>query len=451
MNTSKLLFGTAHCVINPTSPMSLAGYFNIRMYTKIFDDLEARALVLKKNNACFLLVQFDLITVTEALYLKLREAIADLTEFNEENILFTATHTHTGPDYRLNGPGNGEEYMAFLAEKTSQIVREALAHLQEGELSTGLTEDSRFEFNRRYWMKNGKVQTNPGKLNPEIDRPEGEADYEIPVAAISKDGKLQVLLANLVNHTDTIGGTEVSADWAGFTRRELEKHMGPGGVMFPLIGCAGNINHFDTSTDLCQTQYAEARRIGLGYADSIAKIIPSLTPANNLIFRNFFRVVVAGPAEISEESLQEAKNLLELYKEIPDPSQSNVAITSEDLAKRAPVALKFFASNLVEMAKDHQMRRFRLVGLDLGPLMIASLPSEPFVEIGLEIRHKVFADKLCMVVSHGNGTGALHLGGGYIPNGWNYGRGGYETEPRSNPFEHNTAQLLVDAWRSAEE
>jgi hypothetical protein len=53
-----------------------------------------------------------------------------------------------------------------------------------------------------------------------------------------------------------------------------------------------------------------------------------------------------------------------------------------------------------------------------------------------------------MVVSHSNGTGAGQVGGGYIPNSWNYGRGGYETTPRSNPFSIAASELLLKGIRS---
>ena len=59
----------------------------------------------------------------------------------------------------------------------------------------------------------------------------------------------------------------------------------------------------------------------------------------------------------------------------------------------------------------------------------------------------VFGGKLCLVSSHGNGTGGMTYSGGYIPNPWNYGRGGYEPTPRSNPFSMKTADILLATWR----
>ena len=83
----------------------------------------------------------------------------------------------------------------------------------------GETYDNRFIFNRRYWMKSGGVVTNPGKFNSDILRSEGTVDAEIPMFGVKRNGKLALLFANIVNHSDTIGGNNVSADWPGFARR----------------------------------------------------------------------------------------------------------------------------------------------------------------------------------------------------------------------------------------
>ena len=60
------------------------------------------------------------------------------------------------------------------------------------------------------------------------------------------------------------------------------------------------------------------------------------------------------------------------------------------------------------------------------------------MEIGLEIRNEIFADKtqvLCSIMNNGSGSG-------YIPNLWNYRRGGYENTPRSNPYTIHAATEL---------
>lgn len=337
--------------------------------------------------------------------------------------------------------------MPFAAKQAAKALREAINDLHEGTLLSGKAEDHRFSFNRRYWMKNGEVITNPGKLNPAIERPEGEVDHNIPLLGIAENGKLKVLLANIVNHTDTIGGSDVSADWAGFFIKSLEKQLGEGSMVFPLIGCAGNINHFDVSTDMDQTCYAEAKRIGEGYAESVSCKLNSMKPVESDIFEIRSKTIQTSQHEISEEELAEAEKVLQKYEDVPDPLTSGINLTSEDLAQGKPIALKYFARILKDMAQDNSTRTFQLVGIFLGDTVIASLPCEPFVEIGLEIKRNIFQGKNAMVVSHSNGTGNTNVPGGYIPNTWNYGRGGYETTPRSNQFSVKTSEKLLDAWR----
>lgn len=444
-------YGVGRRIINPTLPVSLAGYFNVRRLTEVFDDIEVRAIVFREDGKQFLLVQFDLITVTEIMYRKVMEAIADLPQFNEENVLMTAIHTHTAQDYRPSCPIYDPAVLEEIIPHAKAAIHDAVADQRSGTAWCGMTFDDRFIFNRRYWMKNGKVVTNPGKLNPEIDRPEGLTDAEIPLFAVKNDkGEIDLLLAGIVNHTDTISGTELSADWVGFLHRSLEEHeLAPGGMMCPLIGASGNINHFDVSTDMNQAQYAEARRLGLGYAETIRAALKDLRPVEGETFRIMSAVVEAGPAEVKQEEIDAAQATVEKYKDVPSPAEAGITLTSEHLANGEPIALKYFAQSVLDTVAANHQYRFRLSGLQIGNVVFASLPGEPFVEIGLEVRKQVFGDKCCFVVSHGNGTGNLQVGGGYIPNIWNYDRGGYETEIHSNPFERATAAKLADGWRKA--
>jgi neutral ceramidase len=440
-----LFYGLGRRCINPQVPVSLAGYFNIRMWEKVADDIEVRALVLKQGGKYSAIVQFDLVTASPDLLETFYRELSDLKSLTRKNMIVTATHSHTAPAV-ASRPGSHPDYAPFAAKKAAEALREALENMKPGELLSGMTKDNRFAFNRRYWMKNGVVVTNPGKLNPEIARPEGEVDYEIPLIGIKSEGQLKVLLANIVNHTDTIGNSEVSADWTGFFIRHVESKLGSNSMVMPLIGASGNINHFDVSTSMDQTCYAEAKRIGDGYAETVEKALASLRATVNFKMFTKNSELICGPREIPAAELADAKLTLEKYKDVPDPGADG-NLTSEDLAKKAPAALKYFAKALLAMADNKEPVKFNLVGIFLGDACIVSLPSEPFVEIGLQIKKSVFPQYNTMLVSHSNGTDNPKIGFGYIPNSWNYGRGGYETTPRSNPFSVKTADMLVAAWR----
>ncbi|MBR7104730.1 MAG: hypothetical protein IKC65_07285, partial [Lentisphaeria bacterium] len=161
------------------------------------------------------------------------------------------------------------------------------------------------------------------------------------------------------------------------------------------------------------------------------------------------RKVKTSPRELDPAEVAAARETVARFPDV-DISKvgSEIDLTSEDLAKGAPFALKYFAVKLLELVDEPKTPNFLLTKLEFGDsVVLASLPSEPFVEIGLTVRRAIFRDKFCMITSHGNYNGGKQLAGGYIPNAWNYGRGGYETTPRSSAYGMETSDALIENWR----
>lgn len=444
----KIQFGIGRKCINPEVPISLAGYFNKRMWTQILDDIEVRAVVFKDGDNTGAIINMDILSINWKLYGAIRNAItaAGITGFDENNLLICATHTHTAP--LTGGDPNSDVYNEFAGKKAAEALKEALANMEEGEILTAMTSDSRFIFNRRYWMKDGRVVTNPGKLNPDIVRPEGEIDPEIPMIAFRTAAGIKLLFTSMVNHTDTIGGCGVSADWPGFLRRTVEPQLAPGAMMVTMVGTSGNINHFDVSTDMDQTCYAEPERIGKGYAETVLAALDKLAPISGEGFKVNSQKVTTGVREVDPEEIAAAEAVIAKYPDIDVNSPESVKdLTSEDLAKGTPFALKYFANALLAVVNKTIKPSFLLHCFKFGDsTILGSLPSEPFVEIGLVVRKGVNAGKFCMITSHGNCNGGESYYGGYIPNPWNYGRGGYEDTPRSSGYSKCTSEALVAGW-----
>ncbi|MBR7156087.1 MAG: hypothetical protein IKD22_04560, partial [Lentisphaeria bacterium] len=362
----KVQFGTARAVTTPTEPISLAGYFNRRVWDHIKDDLHVRVLALKDGDQTCAIIHIDILSIPYALYSDILDAIkAAGIPLTEDNLIIAATHTHTAPN--TGAEPNSPQYRQLVARQAAAALKEALANLREGEVYSGMTTDMRFMFNRRYWMKDGRVVTNPGKLNPDILRPEGEIDPEIPLIAIKTAAGIEVLISSCVNHTDTIGGCGVSADWPGFLVREVEPVLAPGALMIPMVGASGNINHFDVSTDMDQTCYAEPERIGKGYAEKIIAALPTLKPINGSGLKFASTIVSTGVRELDPVQVAEAQAVMAKYPDIDvDNPQSIKDMTSEDLAKGAPFALKYFANALLKIANNTNGPKFRLCGIKFG-------------------------------------------------------------------------------------
>ena len=60
----KIQYGVGRRCVNPQVPVSLAGYFNKRMWDHVLDDLEVRALVMKSGSTYAAIILLSLKTAS---------------------------------------------------------------------------------------------------------------------------------------------------------------------------------------------------------------------------------------------------------------------------------------------------------------------------------------------------------------------------------------------------
>ncbi len=438
-NNENLQFGIGRESIVPPMKMGLAGYFNTRIWKNVLDDISVRCVLLKNCDHTALIVQFELITVTAELQAALK-LVAD-KHLDRYTLIATATHCHTAPELRIGRGGYDENYVPFAAGAFEKALQQAMNSLEPClSIKSGKGFSMDYCFNRRFWMKDGTVVTNPPKCSVDVVRPEGEIDPEIPLVLL-ENNSTKLLLASICNHADTTGGNDISGDWPGHTARECEKFLGNNSMCIPLIGCSGNINHFDIANPSEQASPEEAARIGKGYAAAVIKVVEQLQN-EPLTFSGATQAFHLKGRELFPEELAEAQEILAKYPR-EDTASSTAALTARDYAEKSPKVLRYFAENLLKVAAEKREFDFEVSAVTLGNTAIIGLPAEPFVEIGLEIRKEIFADKnqvLCSIMNNGSGSG-------YIPNLWNYRRGGYENTPRSNPYTIHAATALKAVCR----
>lgn len=430
-------FGTAAVKITPTMPVTLSGYFNVRMWDRVLDDLYAQALVLRdpRTGVSLTLVVLDLVGVPEALVARVRERLPDVP-----NLLITCTHTHTAPAVELKEEGSSAAFLDFLVERIVAAVREASARMQPAdEIRFARENDHRFAFCRRWWTRSGRVVTNPPRRYPELLGPEGPIDPDIPVLSIWANGRARVVLANIVNHTDVIGGTGVSGDWPGLMRDALRRRIHDDETLvMPLIGTSGDIAHVDAWSDEDRFSYEWSRRIANGYAESIAAALKCSTrqkPSLTLAHTTF----TTGPRELSDDQIAAAKTIAAEHKGAFQPGD----LTAFDFAKRTPAALKYFADALLKVAADRRTREYEVFAVEIGETTLVSLPGEPFSAYGVKIKRELLEDRPAIVVTHGNGLCD------YIPMSHHYANGGYETESAVSWLSTSTGETMMAAVERA--
>ncbi|MFA7173157.1 MAG: hypothetical protein WC340_07040 [Kiritimatiellia bacterium] len=430
--------GFSKVLINPRRGLPLAGYFNPRPNIGVRDDLLVRCVLFRKGRSVCGFITFDLCMIgaefVDAVLAQLKKA-----GFRHGNgLVFSATHTHTAPYVvPLFGTSPDPDYMRNLADKTVEAVLTAEQNLAPSTLKLGGVKDNPHAFNRRYWMKSGGVMTNPGVKNPDIVKPEGTVDREIGVLAVEQDGRVVAILTNIVNHTDTIGIDQVSADWPGRMERCIQTALGYDPLVMTLIGCSGNINHLDVASDEHQGYtYDRAWQIGQCYAERVLAQLKKLKTLKVGQITLVNKKISIPFRTITKEMCEAA---LDVLNRVPAQFSDN-DLTSEGLATgEGPVARFFAEQTLACHARCSEKRRtFRLVTLAFGDCFaVTSLPGEPFTEVGLAIKRNSPFKTTWPV--------ALAMGAcGYVPLAECFTRGGYETLPVEGgaPREDTAERLL---------
>jgi len=437
-------FGFAKEDITPVRGVPLCGYFNPRPNRGMKDPLSVKAAAFRSNGEMSAIVSYDLCFLARVTIEKIKEAVKAEGIDWVDRIIFSCTHTHTGPYTTVCFSDKVDAgYIKDLIAKSVSAIKKAAASLAPAELYGTHAECTTLAFNRRYWMKDGTVLTNPGKLNPNIDRPAGAMDPSMPILAIKQDGFYRLLITNIVNHTDTIGGDFVSADWPGRMEHEVQDRLGYDIPVMTIIGSQGNINHFDVTTDADQTSYAEATRIGKGYA---AVLLQSLYKLNKIDFdgiRVAATEIEVPFRQVSDADYEAAKKVYEANKDAV--MEDGRDFTSEDIAKKHPYVLKYFAERLMS-CRDHRRTEKRMeivMTMKFGDKVgFVALPCEPFVEIGLAIKE---ASPFPFTFIAGLSMGEV----GYVGRTANYqhGNSAYETAPDANQADVTVGESFVALGR----
>ena len=249
--------------VNITPPVGYAHYRGIS--TGVSDSLYTKAVVFKSVQGAFAIVICDLLWIERDLSVKVRRLIHKQTGIPFDNVILSATHTHTSPAYHFNilelnasnRPSNysdplimGMPYQEWLPTQIASSVIQAFDNAQQVLLETNTFQVSGLSYNRRFILLDGTVQMNPGMDNMDINRVAGTVDSTYSVILIRRavDGKPLGCIANYGLHTDTFGSDKWSADFPGYLDKYLTERFGSEFISVFANGPCGDINHLDFLT-----------------------------------------------------------------------------------------------------------------------------------------------------------------------------------------------------------
>ncbi len=430
--SGQLRAGASAVKITPPAGIPMAGYYSTRLAEGVHDDLYSKAIVLEERGTKVAFVALDLISTTREMVDGARKEIDRMTGVRGENVMISATHAHTGPilattasrDAALGGSSEMvNRYNAGLQKKIAQSVKEAESRLAPARLLCGTGKEENLSYNRRFFMKDGSVGWNPGKLNPNIVKPAGPIDPDIGVMYVeSLDKKPIATYVNFAMHLDTVGGMQISADYPYTLSRLLAEYKGLDMVTFFANGCCGNINHLDVNWPERQQGHGEAARIGTVLAADILQTYKSLQPAPPGPLRVLREMVKLPIPSVTPDEVRAAKSIAASY----GTKQQAKFLETVGAFKILDVAAREGMSQEVEVQAVSAGKEIAWV----------SLPGEIFVELGLAIK-KASPFKLTLIAELANGSI------GYIPDRAGFDQGNYEAV--SARCAKGSGEALVEA------
>lgn len=428
------------CRLDNTPPLGapIDGYTFARYSEGILDPIEINTVALSDGERRIIISAVDVMLISNEHAAELRSLIEERTGVQKDAIYITATHTHTAPSSPTKDQDKiADEYYAIMSRKVVDSACLALADLKPARMGYGTGKAENVSFCRRFRMKDGSCQTNPGVNNPNIDHPISEVDTEVAVLRFDREGAESVVIVNFANHPDTVGGSLVSADWPGAMRRTVEKVYD--GVKCVLVnGAQGDINHVNVhptggyGNDLFNDFDDVAR--GYGHTQYIGKVVAAgvmqaydkvkYTDVEKIDF--LVKTILIPSNKPESEELPEARRIWQMHNEGRDselPYHGMMLTTVVAEARR-----------MVELADAPDNFELDLIGLRIGDIAFVGIPGEPFGDVGVQLK---LSDNFELVIP----TCITNGYQGYFPTHDAYREGGYEA--RSSLFRAGVAERII--------
>ena len=238
--------GFSKICITPPLGVPMFGYYEVREVKGVLDDLYATAVSFDDGERRALILAVDVCELSTKQANKVRSRVSKSMGIDEGAIFINCSHTHTGPsiEFDLIVDKWESEYNETFYDMLVSVAEESFKDMRESTFSVGKGRAEGISFVRRYRMKNGNVQTNPGVGNPEILHALGEADDRVGFLKIEREGADDIVLVSFGTHADSVGGEYISGDWPNVVTKTVETVFENTKCVF-LTGSQGDVNHIN--------------------------------------------------------------------------------------------------------------------------------------------------------------------------------------------------------------
>ncbi|TWU07746.1 neutral/alkaline non-lysosomal ceramidase N-terminal domain-containing protein [Stieleria varia] len=443
---AELRVGAAVVDVNPTQmPVIVNGGMLSRTATQIRTTVNARAIVLADDKTRIAIVVVDSCMMPRLLLDDAKQLAASKTAIPAENMLISATHTHTAPSsFGALGTPADLNYLPVIRQRIVEAIVAAESNLQPARVGWGSTSVPEMTALRRWVRRPDKLDVDPfGEYTVRanmhaatkmdmVTGPTGPEDPELSMIAFETlDGAPIAILANYSMHY--FGDQPISADYFGLFSESIAKHAGerfqtkhpdadpPTSIVGVLShGCSGDIWRRDY-----WTYNGKDDQTIEGYAQAMA---------------GHAAKVYDGIEYQSDADLRMVQSELPMRYRVPNESRLKWAqqIVAEMGDRQPKDKTEVYAREAVLL---HEMQETKILvqALRIGDIAIATTPNETYALTGLKLKHQSPLNKT-MVIELANGAD------GYIPPPEQHPLGGYNTWPaRSAGLEVSAESKIVAA------
>jgi hypothetical protein len=367
--------GFAMIDITPPIGVELCGFgfYRRRKSDGVYDKIYAKAMAVEANGNEVIIVSCDLVGYTKEVAEDARAYISELTGVPVDNIMLTASHTHSGPT-TINVIGCGEIDQRYLSRLAGRIAESALqAHndLIEAEMSFAEVKAEKLSFNRVYGES-------------------GSIDDKVSVLKFTSGSRLLGFASYYSAHPVVCceATNKIHGDFVGVGSNMLAMEKGNVVGLF-LQGACGDINsiycHQPEDVSLVNLQnlaqkYSEIIQQGLDEAkpiqiDSVKAISQTITLEQQTPNRDEL-----------EQRIANAKQALRKY----DLSESEEQSATHQLYSSIPIIEKMDRN-------EPSQAEIELQAIKIGEIVIIGHPFELFNSIKKELEQKLSPAKVLTV------------------------------------------------------
>ncbi|MDO5552318.1 MAG: neutral/alkaline non-lysosomal ceramidase N-terminal domain-containing protein [Planctomycetia bacterium] len=396
---SPLTVGAASVSIMPKEPVTLGGYgLRTEKSQGARSDIYARALYIKTEKTQFIWIVCDLIGFDRGEIAKIKKRVAANQGLHEENIIVSATHTHTAPaTMNIGCPEKATRYIdGTLLPCIEKIAEQAVATASPCRMVTAQGNCSLMHDRR-----NDPVPGDGAAPNP--DKKLAYVDTRVPVVGFKRsDGSFIAILVQFTAHPTSWSDLLIGSEWPGATAIAVKKTFGETVEPFIIQGAAGNVG-----SPKRNAPQEEIQTWGDTIVASFANELLQAEYDNENVDFVATTIPVAAPTVTADEVRQRADALREQWAECPCVATTVVTRFETELLRRIDAG-----------TIDHFDSPTCLI--TLGDHVFVTVPYEVFSQMNREVAK--YTSKNVHIVGYTNGVIM------YLPSADAFEQGGYEPD-----------------------